>query len=178
MVLAQFAYSLTKLQEQFSIAYISAVTAAAGYSVDDVSIDEDSIDIEIKQRGNPNDPEDYPYYSTLRIQAKCTYRYHPQPDGYIHFPLPIKNYNDLRRTNTGDSSILVVVCIPNEFEREWLVEQDRSMLLQNTAHWVSIRGEPPVTETTRKTVLIPYTQRFCIDSLREIMNRLAEGHLV
>lgn len=174
MTKPRFVYSLKKRQEMFSVAYISAVVAAAGYSVDDVKLDEDSIDVTIKQRGNSKDPNDYPVCSTLSIQLKCTYAHKPNNDNCIHFPLSKKNHNDLCRAHVAIPAILVVLYIPSNDESDWLVEQDEAMLLKNTAHWISLRGRTPITDT-QTTVLIPIEQRFSVDSLRQIMNRLAQG---
>jgi len=118
--LSLYAFSRPKRQEQFGAAYIQAVASAAGYEVKDVKIDEDSIDLNITQRGNPDDPEIYPYYSTLRVQSKCVSSHHPYPDGTIHYSLSRKNYDDLRRDHTADSSILVIVLIPSLDESQWM----------------------------------------------------------
>lgn len=179
MVKPRFTYSLTKRQETFSVAYIGAVVAAAGYSIDKVEIDEDSIDVAIRQRGNPDDPDDYPQCPILDVQLKCTFAHQPGSDNYIHFPLSKKNYNDLRREFISVPSILVVLYIPSANETDWLVEREQAMLLQNTAHWISLRGEDALPdEQDSKTVLLPIEQRFNIDSLREIMNRLARGEVL
>ncbi len=122
MTATKYAYSLKSRQEEFSVAYIRAVAAAAGYSVTKDSIDQDSVDVYISQRGNKDNEDDYPHYSILKVQVKCTYRHKPKSDGFIHFPLKLKNYNDLRRENTGDPFILVVLYIPSSDESAWLVE--------------------------------------------------------
>lgn len=79
-------------KEQFSIAYLRAVVAVAGYNITSVEVDEDSIDIGL--RGNRRDGGLHKA-PVLDVQAKCT----ATDDGQGHslpFDLSIKNYEDLR----------------------------------------------------------------------------------
>jgi len=172
VTVTKYTYELEDRQEEFSFAYIQAVAAAAGYKVTSAGRDRDSVDLNIDQ--HVCEP-DYPMIPTLRVQVKCTWAHKPKPDGYIHYPLKIKNYNDLRQANVGIPCILVVLYIPNQNPASWLVEDDDSMILHNTAHWLSLRGEEAVSNKTHRTVLIPQSQRFDVDELRDIMNRLARG---
>lgn len=180
MPVSKYAYSKNKRQEQFSIAYVRSIASVAGYKVIRVDeIDENSVDIQIDQKGI-SESSIYPQYEILKVQAKCTYDKKPSSDGNLHFSLSAKNYDDLR-AQTGTPFILVVLCIPTENEDNWLIEGDDSMTLYNVAYWMSLRGYPPLPESAteynnrKTTVYIPTVKRFNVKGLREIMDTLADG---
>ncbi len=164
-----FTIPFTKRQEQFSIAYVKAIASAAGYSVEEIRVDVDSVDVTITQTGNDNG---YPLIEGLRVQLKCTYAYTPH-NGYISFPLSMKNYNDLRRTSLNPR-ILILLYTPPEQEK-WLEHHDLYMLLRYEAYWISLRGLPSRPNKNNITVRFDTNQRFTIDELHRLMNMLAVG---
>jgi hypothetical protein len=88
------AMDLNHMKEQFSIAYVKAVTAAAGYATENISIDLDGVDMLIsskKRTGKVGSP-------WLGIQLKCT-ALGVLGDGILKYQLRRKNYDDLIATN-------------------------------------------------------------------------------
>lgn len=157
---------LTQQQEQFSIAYVHSIASAAGYGVEGIRVDVDSVDLMITQYGQD---DIFPEIDVLQVQLKCTYAHKPKADG-IHFPLKLKNYDDLRR-NCHNPRILVVVYVPNTVD-DWLSHSDDSLALRHSAYWVSLRNSPAVTTDT-PTVVAP--NKFTVDALKQIMNLLVKG---
>jgi hypothetical protein len=167
--MTQFTMPLTQQQEQFSIAYVHSIASAAGYGIEEVRVDIDSIDLTITQYGQDNA---YPLIEGLRVQLKCTYAYKPRSDG-IHFPLRVKNYNDLRR-DCLNPRILVVLYTPKEVGN-WLEHSDNYLSLYHCAYWKSLRGKPPTKSSDNVTITIPKSQQFTVDALLQIMDLLAQG---
>jgi hypothetical protein len=160
----------TQQKEQFSIAYLRAVVAVAGYNIASVEVDEDSIDIGL--RGNRRDGT-FRKAPVLDVQAKCT----ATDDGqglYLPFDLSIKNYDDLREPSRHVPLILVVVCVPPDLG-DWLEETPEHTAMRRCAYWISARGQLPTPNTTTCRVQLPRSQRFTVDAVRGIMNRLGEG---
>ena len=160
----------TQQKEQFSLAYLRAIVAVAGYNITSVEVDEDSIDIGL--RGNRRD-------GTLRkapvldVQAKCT----AIDDGqglHLPFDLSLKNYDDLRESSRHVPLILVVVCVPPDLG-DWLEETPEHTIMRRCAYWVSVRGQQPTTNTATCRVQVPRSQQFTVETVREIMNRLGDG---
>jgi len=167
--MARFSIPKNSRQEQFSIAYIRSIASVAGYAVDETRVDVDSVDCTIVQ---PGDSDEFPEIEGLRVQAKCTYAHRPK-SGSIRFPLSIKNYNDLRR-ECMNPRILVIVHVPQQIGN-WLRHWNDSMSLYHCAYWLSLRGQPPVPNSTNVTVTIPTSQVFTVDALVAMMDGLAEG---
>src|SRR5438046_533103 len=141
--------------EQFSLAYVRAVAAAAGVNVSRPEVDDDSVDIMFSVKsvvGRPQPP-------LLEVQVKCTAA--PIARGQsIRFPLKIKNYNDL----IGDRyvpRILIVVAVPKPV-RDWLTQDEKSLVLRRCGYWVSLAGEPETANSTSVTVEVPRTQLFSV----------------
>jgi len=93
---------------------------------------------------------------------------------YLPFDLSIKNYDDLRESSRHVPLILVVVCVPPALG-DWLEETPEHTAMRRCAYWFSVRGQPPTLNTTTCRVQLPRSQRFTVDAVREIMNRLGEG---
>ena len=173
--MGNYKISDTKRQEQYSLAYIRAIASVAGYSIDDVSVDEDSIDFTINQRADPeSDGEDYPLTEGLRVQLKCTYNHQPNPNtNCIHIGISRKNYQDLRREKITVPRILVVLYTPQVFD-ESVNHGELSMELSNTAHWLSLRGWASLQKGQQSTtVRVPMHQKFTVSWLRQVMDCLA-----
>jgi hypothetical protein len=164
-----FQISKKKQQEQFSIAYIRAIAAAAGYSVEETGVDEDSIDCNIIQRGNE---DTYPFTEILRVQLKCTYAHKPN-EQFLTYPLSLKNYNDLRR-KCMIPRILIVLHVPENFEN-WIQQNDNSITLNHLGYWTSIKGLPETENSDTVSIKIPTIQKLTAESLRNLMNKLANG---
>ena len=161
-------------KEQYSFAYIRAVAAAAGYGVNEASVDDDSIDLQIASRstiGTVKRPR-------LELQAKCLGDDTFNGDDF-GYSLSLKNYDDLRDPDVQVPRILVVVRAPNDDE-SWLGGDDDGLLVRHCAYWFSLRGLPDHVsdaEKPTKTVRLPREQRFDVAGLRAIMDRIGTGAL-
>lgn len=160
---------INQKKEQFSVAYVNAIAAQAGLSNAKPSVDDDSIDLSLKGRGFCGKIRS----SQLDLQLKCTSR-DLVKDGFIRFPLPIKNYNDLRGEDILIPRYLAVLLVP-ELDSEWAELRDEELVLRNTCHWVSIRNLPEKNNLSTVTVEIPLAQRLTKDTLLMLMQFASEG---
>jgi hypothetical protein len=156
-------------KEQFSNAYFRAVVATAGYNVYKPEVDDDSVDWGMSVRGGKG---------TLRspkveLQLKCTSQDVVRED-HIAYPLPVKNYHDLRHTDYQVPRILVVVVVPKDVN-SWLVQTEDSLTLHHCGYWLSLRGFEDVANVATITVELPRTQVFGVADVRQIMQRVAGG---
>lgn len=156
-------------KEQLSIAYLRAVAAAANLKTSKEEIDDDSIDITLGRTGGGG---------MLRspkcdVQLKATSQDVVSGD-HIHFPLPRKNYDDLRSTNVCTPRILVVLLLPTD-SSEWLAQDHEALCMRRCAYWYSLRGLTATPNETNVTVRIPRSQMFTKDALVGIMDRIGNG---
>jgi hypothetical protein len=149
-------------KEQFSIAYVRAVAAAARVNIYKMEVDADSIDIGFSVKsvaGRPQSPK-------LDAQLKCVTKLTGN-DSEFRFPLPVKNYNEL----VGDHytpKILIVVLVPLS-PAEWLVQTTDCLSLYHCGYWVSLHTLESSTHVQTVTIGIPRTQLFSQDTLRSLM---------
>ncbi len=151
---------------RFSIAYIRAIAAVSGYSVLETSSDEDldSVDGKLVSFTGTRPQIDF--------QAKATSQQALRNDG-IHFPLPIKNYDDLR-AETRTPRILIVLLMPPDGD-DWLTQSIDKLCLRRCAYWLSLEGRGAVPNSDRITVTIPAANVFGKEQLDYLMNRAAAG---
>jgi len=170
------AVTLDNQKEMFSIAFVRAVAATAGYNVYRQEVDDDSIDIGISARG----PVGSVRSPKLDVQLKCT------ADGilssdYLTYQIKLKNYDDLRQGDYQNPRILVVVTVPEDVA-DWLTQTDKRPVLSHCGYWVSLLGRPAVTSTSKKnprvTVYMPRKQPFTVDQLKEIMAKIGRKEML
>ncbi|WNG23794.1 DUF4365 domain-containing protein [Cystobacter fuscus] len=140
---------LNDRKEQFSIAYVHAVASAAGVITSPMN-HVDRLSVDIKLTGMP---PAYPRCPEVNVQLKCTSNFELDEHDF-GFPLPIKNYDDLRDDNLSVPRILIVLLVPKNIQ-DWLDIDESRMLARNCAYWHSLRGELPTTNKETVTVRVP-----------------------
>lgn len=151
-------------KERFSLSYIQAVAACAGYQMEELKVDRDSIDGVLIA--------DFGMRPRLEFQAKATSRDIVRGNT-IHYPLPIKNYDDLR-LDAINPRILIVLLMP-ELVQEWINLTAEELCLRHCAYWLSLEGRPETVNISNVTVEVPLANRFDVEQLREMMEKTAMG---
>ena len=152
---------------RFSITYIRAIASVSGYGVLETSSDEDldSVDGKLVSYTGARPQIDF--------QAKATSQHTLRDDG-IHFPLPAKNYNDLR-AETRTPRILIVLLVPPDVN-DWLTQNAEELCLRRCAYWLSLEGRGAVPNRESVTVTVPAANVFDRAQLDGLMNRANEGN--
>ncbi|QFS52810.1 DUF4365 domain-containing protein [Nostoc sphaeroides] len=161
---------INQQKEQFSITYIRAIAAVAGYSLYRPEVDNDSVDLGIVSRGGTGKI----LSPRLELQLKCTAR-DILDENYIKYPLNLKNYNDLK-INALVPRILVVVLVPEKIT-DWIKQTEDELCIRHCAYWVSLRGMPDTENTTNVTIEIPRSNQLTPLSLQTIIQRISFGDL-
>lgn len=150
--------------EQLSLAYIRTVAAKAGFQVTRPELDIDSVDGVLMA--------DFGRRPRVDFQAKSTTR-DVLGDDALHFPLPVKNYNDLR-ADTRTPRILIVLLMPDDDAR-WVAQSEEELCLRHCAYWLSLEDRPATANTSSVTVQIPTTNIFSVDQLITLMGKVDRG---
>jgi hypothetical protein len=160
----------TSKQEEFSRAYVCALSALLGFNATKPNVDNDSIDLYVTAK--------YPITCMRRspqidLQLKCTMTSFSE-DAALHFPLPIKNYEDLQGSNIANPRYLVVLCVP-ELEESWIEMKQEEMILRYSAYWFSLRNTPAIKNRKTVTIKIPKSQKLDKESFKLLMDKASEG---
>lgn len=162
------------IKEELSLAYVRAVASRAGFAVEEVRRDRDSIDLHVCARGAlDGGPVESP---VLDVQLKSTSRDLPAGGTKIPYDLKVKNYNDLVR-NTLIPRILVVFFLPEDPEH-WLTLTDEALVLRRAAYWLSLKGRPPTTNKETERVQLLRSRVFDPTSIRDILGRIAREEAI
>ena len=157
---------LNHKKERFSLAYISAVAARAGFDLVEPRVDVDSIDGTLISHTGRR--------PRIEFQAKATARDVVDAEA-VTFPLSVKNYDELR-AEVIIPRLLILVVLP-EREEDWLTHSEDSLILRHCGYWLSLAGEPERGNTATVTVKIPRHQRFDPIALEALMNKANQGAL-
>ena len=150
--------------EQLSLAYIRAVAARAGFLVSRPEPDLDSVD-GVLMSGVGRRPR-------IDFQAKATTR-DVLRDGVLHYPLDVKNYNDLR-ADTLIPRILVLLLMPAD-SNAWMTQSEEELCLSYCAYWLSLEDRPSTANTVSITVPIPTANIFNVHQLTDLMGKAERG---
>ena len=150
--------------ELISLAYVRTVAARAGFQVVRPEIDMDSVDgIIIGQTGTR---------PRLDFQAKSSGRANVR-NSVINFPLPVKNYNELR-IETRTPRILIVMLMPND-ESLWVSQSEEEFCLRHCAYWRCLENLPATSNVDNVTVLLPLENVLSVEQLTDLMARVDRG---
>ena len=150
--------------EQLSLAYVRAVAADVGYQVTRPEVDVDSVDgILMGSSGGRG---------RIDFQAKATTQ-DVLSGNELRFPLPVKNYDDLR-ADTLTPRLLIVLLMPRE-RGEWLQHSLRELCLRRCAYWLSLEDCPSTSNSHTVTVSVPARNMFDGGNLVGLMDKAARG---
>ena len=154
-------------KQQFSIAYVHAVAALAGFTCQATLVDDDSIDVVLGARGWIHD-QAVVRSPRIEVQLKATAQNILGTDA-LSFPLPIKNYEDLRQP-CAVPRILVVLCLPLAVPL-WQEQTEEHLICRHAAYWTSLAGQPATPNTATINVSLPRNNLLTADALRQLMQR-------
>lgn len=160
---------LSQQKEQFSEAYVRAVAAVAGYAVYRPEVDDDSVDLGLAARGGGGSRRS----PRLEMQLKCTEQEVLQDDG-LHWPLELKNYNDLRGGDLCVPRILVVVVVPQKLD-DWICQSEVELAMRRCGYWLSLRDHPETDNKSSVTVVMPRGHVFSVEALCQLMQDVGYG---
>ena len=149
-------------KEQFSIAYVRAVTSVAGVKVTSVEVDDDSIDVMLERSGDCT--------PKLDLQLKCTAQPIPE-EGDLSYALNLKNYEDLRK-ETLVPRWLVVLFVPEKVDG-WLECSASDITLRHCAWWTSLAQANETENTTSVTIHLPRVNLFTPEAIIAKLDEVA-----
>ena len=161
---------LGQRKARFSLAYIEAVAASAGYQIIEPRVDDDSVDGMLMGREGRR--------PRIEFQAKASARDLLRDGtldntGSLAFPLQIKNYNDLR-ADTIVPRILIVVLLP-EAQESWLSHSEEALTMRHCGYWLSLKGAAATDNAETVTVHLPRSQALDSGALAGLMSKAEQG---
>lgn len=157
-------------KEQFGHAYVRAVASVAGFGASRPEVDDDSVDLSLSDRGAGGTTRS----PRLELQLKSTSRIDLLHEDHIAFPLPVKNYDDLRPDNLLVPRILVVVFLPEDLDH-WIVHTEDQMALRRCGYWASLRGREAVDNVASVTIHVMRANVFNVPALQQMMTNIEAG---
>lgn len=157
----------TQIQEELSRAYVKAVAANIGCDVTKPETDYDSVDVLLRKRVEAGRIKKPMIEAQIKSTTTAIVR-----NGKFTFPLPVKNYNDLREFSVNPR-ILIVLLLPAD-RRKWVVQYPGALLVKQCAYWTSLCGFGETANTS--TISVPLTTERIFDASNlEHMFRIASS---
>jgi hypothetical protein len=161
----------THRQESLSRAYIQAIASRCGLncSFRDFAYGIDVTVHLIQRRDNRYVESGF----NLDIQAKSSFAA-TVADKQVVYDMEVKTYDDLRDPDVGTPRILVLLVQP-ENETDWIEMTEEELMIRRCAYWLSLKGQGPTMNSSTIRVSIPRANRFSVEALQGIMERLRNG---
>ena len=166
------------IEEDLSKAFVMAIGAKAGYSVDldrphDYTVDGTFHEIIIFE--NQRNESGYSIDFQLKASKNCIIE-----NDYIKYDFDAKTYNYfIRRVNSRNSTpfILILLVLPDNPE-EWLNITEESLILKRACYWYKMEKQEPTSNQNSKRICIPKNQLLTPESLKELFNQVKNGELL
>lgn len=152
--------TMNQRKSRLSLACIEAVASQAGFHVTETKVDEDSVDGTFLG--------DFGRRPRIEFQAKATARDLAR-NGVIRYPLPMKNYDDLR-VESITPRILIIMLMPDDPD-DWIEQTDEAFCARHGVYWTSILGAPDSANTESVTVYVPMANMLDREQLDRMMRR-------
>lgn len=162
------------IMEELSLAYVRAVASRAGFAVEEVRRDRDSIDLRIHARGALGGG--VLHSPALAVQLKSTALDLPDDGSGFPYDLKVKNYNDLVRTSLIPC-VLVVFLLPEDPAR-WLSWTEEALVLRRSAYWCSLCGLPATRNEATARVHLSRAQVFDGAAIRVLLERISRQEVI
>jgi hypothetical protein len=162
---------MTARQEQFSLAFVRMIAAAAGCSIKCHETDYDGVDITIAAS-----TEYVKYYCPeFELQLKCTTQHDRLKSSHFAWKMERNPFLKLTHGKRYNAAFLGVLVIPRDDEP--LVNQSEEHLFTaSRMYWQHARLLGDIGDDAgTKTVHLPRTNLFDVESLQSIMRRIGEG---
>ncbi|MFI7067081.1 DUF4365 domain-containing protein [Kribbella sp. NPDC050124] len=150
-------------KEWFSRAFVTAVSAAAGYTVEYHLDDVHGVDATVRDGGVAVD-----------FQLKAT----SSPimsGGDLAFDLDVRTYDLLSGVRSSPGYLLVIV-LPEDVNT-WLQSDPDSMTIFHSGYWRDLTGLPATSNENSVRIKLPLSNTLCVTHIREIMLD-ARGRLI
>lgn len=158
--------------EDVSLAYLQALCASNGYTMEKAGRDNDGVDVKVSCKGKPAD-DSKRTSPTVEVQLKATFsKFNKKTNGNYSFKLEAKNYNKLIDPYRFNPIILVVLHMERE-RNLWVQHTDQHLLITKCAYWLSLKGCEPKTNRNSISIEIPNSNILSCEALKEIMIKAA-----
>ena len=163
----------SRIKEDISITYLSAMCAYAGIDLECCRHDDDSTDCIIKKELNLDDGQ--PFLSVLRIQLKCTSSVSQYSDSgeEIIYTLKAKNFNDMCMPSSV-KIILGLLVLPLE-KQDWIKWSNSEIEIFGCMYWKEFSHEKPCANKTSKRIHINKNNILNSETLNSLLLDSAKG---
>lgn len=152
-------------QEQFSVAFVRMIAAAAGCSIKSHETDYDGVDITIASSVEYQRM----YCPQIEMQLKCTTQHHRLGPRHLSWTLERRSFLKLVNPKRFAPALLGVLLIPADPDR-MLDLSEKRLISESRMYWQFATKLGTIEEgKASKTVHLPRTNLFNVEGLLKIM---------
>lgn len=162
---------LNEKKQQFSLAFVHMVAAAAGCSIKSHSTDYDGVDITIASSAEYQTF----YCPQFELQLKCTSEHGIVRQDAVAWRMDAGRFRRLTNPKRYCAAYLGVLIVPSD-PGNWLDQDESRLITQSRMYWQRAADLGEIEDDAgTKTVYLPKGNLFDVEQLRGIMETIGDG---
>ena len=145
--------NIEKIKEDLSVCYLKTIAAVNGIALENITHDEDSVDVIIKKVIQMSSSRRFNSQISVQLKSTSSKSQYNIKENEIIYEFKVKNYNDLCIAATMPS-MLALLILP-EKEEEWINWTTNELMINGKMYWLSLQSNKLTENNDSISIKIP-----------------------
>lgn len=145
--------NIEKIKEDLSVCYLKTIAAVNGIALENITHDEDSVDVIIKKVIQMSSSRRFNSQISVQLKSTSSKSQYNIKENEIIYEFKVKNYNDLCIAATMPS-MLALLILP-EKEEEWINWTTNELMINGKMYWLSLQSNKLTENKDSISIKIP-----------------------
>ena len=145
--------NIEKIKEDLSVCYLKTIAAVNGIALENITHDEDSVDVIIKKVIQMSSSRRFNSQISVQLKSTSSKSQYNIKENEIIYKLKVKNYNDLCIAATMPSMLALLIL--SEKEEEWINWATNELMINGKMYWLSLQSNKLTENNDSISIKIP-----------------------
>ena len=145
--------NIEKIKEDLSVCYLKTIAAVNGIALENITHDEDSVDVIIKKVIQMSSSRRFNSQISVQLKSTSSKSQYNIKENEIIYEFKVKNYNDLCIAATMPSMLALLIL--SEKEEEWINWTTNELMINGKMYWLSLQSNKLTENKDSISIKIP-----------------------
>lgn len=145
--------NIEKIKEDLSVCYLKTIAAVNGIALENITHDEDSVDVIIKKVIQMSSSRRFNSQISVQLKSTSSKSQYNIKENEIIYEFKVKNYNDLCIAATMPSMLALLIL--SEKEEEWINWATNELMINGKMYWLSLQSNKLTENNDSISIKIP-----------------------
>lgn len=145
--------NIEKIKEDLSVCYLKTIAAVNGIALENITHDEDSVDVIIKKVIQMSSSRRFNSQISVQLKSTSSKSQYNIKENEIIYEFKVKNYNDLCIAATMPSMLALLIL--SEKEEEWINWATNELMINGKMYWLSLQSNKLTENKDSISIKIP-----------------------